>query len=348
MDGDQKQNKSSALRSLTNDKSINNNKPDPPRRISSSPPQLRKRKPAKYTDDDDYNEIDEEHVVKSDSEDDFEAEQKSIKQKKKKQKKSQKKQVASTSTALVAPEKPTTRKAKRKAATQKKKELAKVYNDKMSKFYDKMKKDKKANGFTLPIPKLKQATVCIRLKHKPLSTAGVQLHLAEIATLLLSEVAWTQDRFRAIMVNYNELSESEKLPFLNRIQQNPALWDDYSSLTSATQKLFNKFNKSNSTQLNLPTEKEFQTMRNKEITSRGLVDQPEFNTDRKNSIIRQLVGTIIGDIDKNAKSKAKKQKATFKLQSTMERASEALANGRPQDVIMKSNVWEESASFLYM
>ena len=38
-------------------------------------------------------------------------------------------------------------------------------------------------------------------------------------------------------------------------------------------------------------------------------------------------------------------KKTFKLQSTSERAAIALANGRPEDVIMKRNYWAEFASY---
>jgi len=346
MDKTQKQTKSSALTTLPND---NNTKPDP-RRISSSPsprkrkPQ-RKRKPVKYNDDDDYNDIDEEHVVKSDSEDEFEAEQK-----KKKQKKSQRKQVASTSTtALVAPTtKPKNKhQAKTKAATQKKKDIAKAYNKKLNEFHDKLKKDNKASGVQVNNSTIKKGSVKIQLSNKPIRQKNLSFN--EQDTFLLSEGAWTQDRFKAIICQFNNLSEAEKRPFLERILQDPSSWDDYSSITSATRKLFSvRRQGQNPVQLNFSNEKEFHSMRQKEITSRGLVDQPEFNTARKNSFIRQITRTIIGEIEKSSKPKDKKPKATIKLQSTKDRASAALARGRPQDVIMESNHWKESASFLYM
>ena len=327
---------SSALSSLTNTKRNGDTKPPTPRKCHTG----------SYAEEgsDGHND--------SESDDEFYLKKK---KQKKTQAQTQTKQVASTTTTGNWQDK---RKAERQAAKQRKTEEVKPYNDKLRGFKDTLNKEKGTSGLVIGNSTTKKQTVklSIDVTSSGMTTISFDcsskftISFDEQETMLISEVVWAKDYFWHMMLQFQaKSSNAEKLQFLERLADNPSLWNALSLSSPSTNMLalLEAFNKGRTRKaqyaLNYENEADLFSTRKREITSRALVNQPVFDMVRKCSIVKQMAKVVLKKVGKNLKPKAKAKKpeveVTVDLQSTSERASAALANGRPGDVIMKRNPW---------
>ena len=232
---------------------------------------------------------------------------------------------------------------------------ASAYNGALKACFDSLVKNEVAKSCPqINYPVKKRAIIPILMKSKWIGNGTYSLQERE--ELLIVEALKCRDWLNIMMIRINQMkTQEEKLSYLRTIFDNPSKWNDYSKVSSSSQKKIDELHKGSKILLNFIKDEEFIAARTMEISSRKLNNVPLFDESRKESILIQLVTQLTSKVEESeSKQKtppppppaaSKHNALVIPPASTCDMARQALENNALHNVVVARNPFAASSNF---